>query len=94
MLIEVVSAGPGCSICQKALRLVKQVAEEYPQIQVQELHVVDQFERLQELNLFSAGAILINGKTEFGTLPALPQLRERVYELLHHEDHSLDQRSH
>ncbi|MBD2871865.1 thioredoxin family protein [Paenibacillus arenilitoris] len=86
MLIEVVSAGPGCSICQKALKLVKQAAAEFPQIEIRELHVVDQFERLQELNVFSAGAILINGKAEFSSLPALPKLRERVHELLHHED--------
>ncbi|MGP0586392.1 hypothetical protein [Paenibacillus timonensis] len=89
-----VSAGPGCSICQRAIKLVKQVAEEVPQIEIQELPVVDQFERLQELNLFSAGAILINGKTEFVTLPTFIQLRERVAERLRHENHSQDQRSH
>lgn len=83
MLIEVVSAGPGCSICQKALKLVKQVAAEFPQIETKELHVVDQFERLQELNIFGAGAILINGKAEFGTIPSLNKLRERVRQLLH-----------
>ncbi|SMF39091.1 thioredoxin family protein [Paenibacillus barengoltzii] len=94
MLIEVVSAGPGCSICQRAIKLVKQVAEEVPQIEVQEIHVVDHFERLQELNIFSAGAILINGKTEFVTVPTFNKLRERVDELLHHENHSQDQRSH
>ncbi|WP_186438520.1 thioredoxin family protein [Cohnella terricola] len=88
MLIEVVSAGPGCSICQKAIKVVNQVAADFPQIEIQELHVVDQFERLQELNIFSAGAILINGKSEFTTLPSLPKLRERVYELLNHEDKS------
>ena len=82
MLIEVVSAGPGCSICQKALKAVKQVAVEFPQIETRELNVVDQFERLQELNIFSAGAILIDGKAEFGSLPSLTKLRERVYELL------------
>lgn len=92
MLIEVVTAGPGCSICQKALNLVKQIAAEYPQIETQELHVVDQFERLQELNIFSAGAILINGKVEFGSVPSLSKLRERVYELFNPESHSLDQR--
>ncbi|MCK9858638.1 thioredoxin family protein [Paenibacillus sp. ATY16] len=83
LLIEVVTAGPGCSICQKAMKAVKQVADEFPQIEIQELHVVDQFERLQELSIFSAGAILINGRAEFATLPSLPKLRERVYELLH-----------
>lgn len=88
MLIEVVSAGPGCSICQKAIKVVNQVAAEFPQIEIQELHVVDQFERLQELNIFSAGAILINGKAEFGSVPSLPKLRERVHELLNHEDQS------
>ncbi|MDG0810409.1 thioredoxin family protein [Cohnella rhizosphaerae] len=86
MLIEVVSAGPGCSVCQKALSLVKQVAAEFSQIEVRELHVVDAFERLQELNIFSAGAILINGKAEFGTLPKLPELRERVYAWLDYEE--------
>jgi hypothetical protein len=89
LLIEVVSAGPGCSICQKALKAVEQVAAEFPQIETRELNVVDQFERLQELNIFSAGAILINGQAEFISLPSLPKLRERVYELLKHEDHPL-----
>ncbi|MGG1519983.1 thioredoxin family protein [Paenibacillus oryzisoli] len=82
MLIEVVTAGLGCSICQKALKVVKQVALEFPQIETQELHVVDQFERLQELGIFSAGAILINGKVEFASPPSKPKLRERVYALL------------
>ncbi|RTE11411.1 thioredoxin family protein [Paenibacillus whitsoniae] len=82
MLIEVVTAGPGCSICEKALKAVSQVALEYPQIETQELHVVDQFERLQELGIFSAGAILINRKVEFTSLPSLSKLRERVQDLL------------
>ena len=81
MLIEVLTTGPGCSICQKAIKAVNQVAAEFPHIEIQELHVVDQFERLQELNIFSAGAILINGKVEFAILPSLPKLRERVSEL-------------
>ncbi|CAI6079445.1 thioredoxin family protein [Cohnella sp. JJ-181] len=86
MLIEVVSAGPGCSVCQKALSLVKQAAAGFSQIEIRELHVVDEFERLQELNIFSAGAILINGKAEFGALPKLPELRERVYAWLDDEE--------
>lgn len=86
MLIEVVSAGPGCSICQKALSLVRQVAAEFSQIEIRELNVVEQFERLQQLNIFSAGAILINGKMEFGTLPKLSELRERVYAWLDYEE--------
>jgi len=89
LLIEVVSAGPGCSICQKALKLAKQVAVEFPQVETQELSVIDQFERLQELNIFGAGAILINGKLEFGSVPSLPKLRERVHALLNHEANSL-----
>ncbi|MBW4085720.1 MULTISPECIES: thioredoxin family protein [Paenibacillus] len=92
MLIEVVSAGPGCSICQKALKLVKQVAVEFPQIETQELSVIDHFERLLELNIFSAGAILINGKTEFVSVPSLPKLYERVHELLNHESDPLNER--
>lgn len=92
MLIEVVSAGPGCSICQKALKLAKQVSVEFPQVEAQELSVIDQFERLQELNIFGAGAILINGKLEFGSVPSLPKLRERVNELLNHEANPLNER--
>lgn len=88
MLIEVVSAGPGCSICQKALKLAKQAAVEFPQVEAQELSVMDQFERLQELNIFSAGAILINGKVEFISIPSLPKLRERVLELLNDQTDS------
>ena len=82
LLIEVVTAGPGCSICQEALKLVKQAAEEFPQIEIRELNVVDQFERLQELNIFSTGAILMNGKTEFVSLPSPAKLREQMHELL------------
>jgi hypothetical protein len=88
LLIEVVTAGPGCSICQKAIKAVNQVAAEFPHIEIQELDVIDQFERLQELNIFSAGAILINGKVEFVTVPSLPELRQRVYEWRNHEDKS------
>jgi hypothetical protein len=58
---------------------------EIPQIETQELNVIHQFERLQELSIFNAGAILINGKAEFGSLPSLLKLCERVYELLNHE---------
>ncbi|MFC3803952.1 thioredoxin family protein [Cohnella sp. GCM10012308] len=86
MLIEVVSAGPGCSICQKALSLAKQAAAEFSQIEIRELHVVEAFERLQELNVFSAGAILINGSAEFRALPKLPELRARVYAWLDYEE--------
>jgi len=86
LFIEVVSAGPGCSICQKALKAVKQIAPEFPQIEIGELNVVDQFERLQQLNVFSAGAIVINGKTEFVSPPSQAKLRERVLELLRQEE--------
>jgi glutaredoxin len=78
MLIEIFVAPEGCPSCGKAQRLVKQVAPDYPGVDVREIHILDAPERVVAYGVFSTPFIVIDGKVEFVGVPRESDLRERL----------------
>ena len=78
MLIEIFVAPEGCPSCGKAQRLVRQVATDYPGLEVREIHILDAPDRVVEYGVFSTPFIVIDGKVEFVGVPRESDLRERL----------------
>jgi len=78
MLIEIFVAPEGCPSCGKAQRLVRQVAPDYPGIEVREIHILDAPDRVVEYGVFSTPFIVIDGKVEFVGVPKESDLRQRL----------------
>ena len=78
MLIEIFIAPDGCPSCGKAQRLVRQVAPDYPGIEVREIHIQDAAERVVEYGVFSTPFIVIDGVVAFVGVPREADLRERL----------------
>jgi glutaredoxin len=76
MLIEIFVAPEGCPSCGKAQRLVKQVAPDYPGVDVREIHILDAPERVVEYGVFSTPFIVIDGTVRFVGVPKEADLRK------------------
>jgi glutaredoxin len=78
VLIEIFVAPEGCPSCGKAQRLVQQVAPDYPDLEVREMHILDAPERVVEYGVFSTPFIVIDGAVAFVGVPREADLRERL----------------
>jgi len=78
MLIEIFIAPDGCPSCGKAQRLVRQIAPDYPGVEVREIHILDAPDRVVEYGVFSTPFIVIDGKVEFVGVPRETDLRNRL----------------
>ena len=78
MLIEIFVAPDGCPSCGKAQRLVQQIAPDYPDVEVREIHILDAPDRVVEYGVFSTPFIVIDGKLEFVGVPKERDLRDRL----------------
>ena len=78
MLIEIFVAPEGCPSCGRAQRLVKQIAPDYPGVEVREIHILDAPDRVVEYGVFSTPFIVIDGKVEFVGVPKETDLRDRL----------------
>ena len=78
MLIEIFVAPDGCPSCGKAQRLVRQIAPDYPGVEVREIHILDAPDRVVEYGVFSTPFIVIDGKVEFVGVPRETDLRNRL----------------
>jgi glutaminase len=82
MKVEVVISGiDGCSSCEKAKRLVKEVIEGVEGIEFGEINSLEEPEKIQLLGMVTSGAIVINNKIEFSSLPKESVLRKRISEI-------------
>ena len=78
MLIEIFVAPDGCPSCGKAQRLIAQVAADFPNVEVREIHIIDAPERVVDYGIFSTPFIVIDGSVEFVGVPRERDLRERL----------------
>jgi glutaredoxin len=78
MLIEIFVAPDGCPSCGRAQRLVRQIAPDYPGVEVREIHILDAPERVVDYGVFSTPFIVIDGKVEFVGVPTESALRQRL----------------
>jgi glutaredoxin len=76
MLIEIFVAPDGCPSCGKAQRLVKQIAPDYPGVEVREIHILDAPDRVVEYGVFSTPFIVIDGIVRFVGVPKEADLRK------------------
>jgi glutaredoxin len=78
MLIEIFIAPDGCPGCGKAQRLVRQVAPDYPDVEVREIHILDAPDRVVGYGVFSTPFIVIDGTVAFVGVPKERELRDRL----------------
>ena len=81
--IEIFCA-PNCNRCGKAVELVKQIAEDMDNtnIQWQKLNVVDNIDYAVALGVRATPAIAINGKLAFTTTPSKIILKSKLQDTL------------
>jgi len=78
VLIEIFVAPEGCPSCGKAQRLVRQVAPDYPGVEVREVHIIDAVDRVVEYGVFTTPFIVIDGRVAFVGVPRESDLRQRI----------------
>jgi glutaredoxin len=78
VLIEIFVAPEGCPSCGKAQRLLKQVASDYPDVDVREIHITEAPQRVVDYGVFSTPFIVIDGAVAFVGVPREADLRERL----------------
>lgn len=78
MLIEIFIAPEGCPSCGKAQRLIMQVAPDYSNIEVREIHITDAPERVVDYGVFTTPFIVMDGALEFVGVPKETDLRQRI----------------
>ena len=78
MLIEIFVAPEGCPSCGKAQRLIGQVVQDFPHVEVREIHITEAPERVVDYGVFSTPFVVIDGKVEFVGVPREKDLRERL----------------
>jgi glutaredoxin len=82
MLIEIFVAPDGCPACGKAGRLVRQIAPDYPGVEVREVHITEAPDRVVDYGVFTTPFIAIDSKLEFVGVPRESDLRGRITERL------------
>lgn len=78
MLIEIFVAPEGCSSCSTAQDLLRDVARQYPFVEVREIHIMDAIERVVDYGVFTTPFIVIDGKVEFVGVPRESEIRRRL----------------
>ncbi|HLR22960.1 MAG TPA: thioredoxin family protein [Pseudogracilibacillus sp.] len=83
MKIEVVISGvPGCKSCEAAKDRVQTILKDFPNIQFGEINSLEEPERIESLGFVTSGAIVIDGKVAFSSLPREKLLRSKIKETL------------
>lgn len=78
MLIEVFVAPEGCPSCGTARTIVQKVAEEYSDVMIREVHIMDAADRVAQYGVFSTPFIVMDGTLEFVGIPREADLRARI----------------
>lgn len=78
MLLEIFVAPEGCPSCGKAQAIVEKVAQDYPDVAVREVHIMDAADRVVAYGVFSTPFIVMDGALEFVGIPREADLRARI----------------
>ena len=78
MLLEIFVAPDGCPSCGRAQTIVKKVVQDYPNVAVREVHIMDAADRVAEYGVFSTPFIVMDGALEFVGIPREADLRARI----------------
>ena len=78
MLVEIFVAPEGCPSCGTARTIVQKVANEYPDVTVREVHILDASDRVASYGVFSSPFVVMDGTLEFVGIPREADLRARI----------------
>jgi glutaredoxin len=78
MLLEIFVAPEGCPSCGKAKTMVERVAQDYPDVDVRRIHIMDAADRVAAYGVFSTPFIVIDGAVAFVGVPREAELRARL----------------
>ena len=79
--IEVLTASLGCSKCERAMKIIKEVMDEYKgKIKVIKTDIIKNPEKLIKFGIMTTPAIIINGKLAFEGAPNKEELKKRIEE--------------
>ncbi len=81
VLIEVVNS-PDCAKCRAALDVIKKFAQGKEGIEIRELDVLTQSERIVKLGVMMTPAVAINGKLVFSWIPRPEELEKAIGEAM------------
>ena len=86
LTVEVLTAS-GCSRCQRAKALAKEVVAELDndRLQYREINVVEEIDYAVALGILSTPAIALNGELVFPSLPSAAKLRQAIVSRLVNE---------
>ena len=78
MLLEIFVAPDGCPSCGRAETMVQKVVQDYPDVTVRSIHILDAADRVAAYGVFSTPFIVMDGALEFVGLPRETDLRARI----------------
>jgi thiol-disulfide isomerase/thioredoxin len=78
MLLEIFVAPEGCPSCGRAQAVVEKVAQEFPDVTVRAIHILEAPDRVAAYGVFSTPFIAMNGALEFVGVPREADLRARI----------------
>ena len=78
MLLEIFVAPDGCPSCGRAEAMVKTVAQDYPEVTVKSIHILDAVDRVAAYGVLSTPFIVMDGGLEFVGVPREGDLRARI----------------
>ena len=78
MLLEIFVAPEGCPSCGRAQAMVQKVVQDYPEVAVREVHIMDAADRVVGYGVFSTPFIVMDGALEFVGIPREADLRARI----------------
>jgi glutaredoxin len=78
MLLEIFVAPDGCPSCGRAETMVQKVVQDYPDVTVRSIHILDAADRVAAYGVFSSPFIVMDGALEFVGLPRETDLRARI----------------
>ena len=79
--IEILTTSLGCSKCERAMKIIKEVVGEYKgKIKVIETDIIKNPEKLIKFGIMTTPAVIINGKLAFEGAPSKEELKKRIKE--------------
>jgi hypothetical protein len=78
MLLEIFVAPDGCPSCGRAETMVQKVVQDYTNVTVKSIHILDAVDRVAAYGVFSTPFIVMDGALEFVGRPREADLRARI----------------
>lgn len=82
-IIQLLTAGPGCSKCQRGKEKINKIIEKYEdKVKIEEVDITQHPEKVREYNIFSTPGIVVNGELIGEGTVDEEKLRRKIEECL------------